>query len=478
MHRAADGKDILIDGREIAPAAASAKLYLNENGGLDKDKAVNGPIAAAIPGEPAGLVWLAKNYGKLPLAKSLAPAIRIAKNGFQPDRRFLQWLDYRKDVIRRYPASAALFLDNNETPQPGWTLKNPDLAHTLELIADKGLDGFYQGETAERMLKGVRENGGNWNTKDLMDYRIKERAPLKFDYRGYSIVTAPPPSSGGVALGEMLNVLAGYDLGKLDRAHRVHLVIEAMRRAYRDRGDYMGDPDFVSMPIATLVDPAYAAGLRASIRMDKATQSAALPGIEESPTGTNTSHFSLIDAEGNMVGATLTVNLAFGSGFVAQGTGFVLNNELDDFALKAGTPNAYGLIGNSANSIQPGKRPLSSMTPTFVTGKNKVAVLGTPGGSRIITMVLEGILAFIEGEQPERIVAQRRYHHQYLPDVVSAEAGTFTREEAKTLEAMGHTINDGEQPWGFMNMVSWDMTTDKLYGGSDPRGASGSAVVK
>jgi len=381
-------------------------------------------------------------------------------------------------VIKRYPASVALFLDNGEIPKAGWTFKSPDLARTLELLAEKGFDGFYRGETAEKLLKGVKENGGNWVAQDLTGYQVKERTPLTFDYRGYRITTAPPPSSGGVALAEMLNVLSGYDLSKLDRAHRVHLIVEAMRRAYRDRGDYMGDPDFVKMPIDMLMNPAYAAGLRASIRTDKATPSSMLPGIEAVPGGTDTTHFSLIDAEGNRVAGTLTINLPYGSGFVAPGTGFLLNNELDDFALKAGTPNAYGLIGNNANSIQPGKRPLSSMTPTFVVGKDKLAVIGTPGGSRIITMVLQGVLAFIDGELPEKIVANRRFHHQYLPDVISAEPGTFTREESKALQSMGHIINDSEQTWGFMNVVSWDKKTGKLYGGSDPRGASGSAVVK
>ncbi len=276
----------------------------------------------------------------------------------------------------------------------------------------------------------------------------------------------------------MLNILEGYDLTKLDRVHRVHLTVEAMRRAYRDRGDYMGDPDFVTMPIEILMNPAYAAGLRASIRTDKATPSSMLPGIEEMATGAHTSHFSLIDAQGNRVGATLTVNLPFGSAFVPTGTGFVLNNELDDFALKAGAPNAYGLIGNSANAIAPYKRPLSSMTPTFVVGKDKLAVIGTPGGSRIITMVLEGILAFVDGDLPEQIVAKRRYHHKYLPDVISAESGSFTKDESKALQDLGHTVHDGEQNWGFMNIVSWDMSSGKLYAGSDPRGNSGSAVVK
>ena len=478
LHRASDGKDTMVDARETAPAAVDAKQYLDAQGKLDADKARNGPSAAAIPGEPAGLVWLAQHYGKLPLAKSFAPAIRIAREGFQPDERFLEGIATRIDVIRRYPGSAALYLDNGAAPKAGWVFKNPDIAKTFELIAAKGNDGFYHGEFAKRLVDGMNAVGGNWSLKDLADYQVKERTPLTIDYRGWRIVTAPPPSSGGVALAEMLNILGGYDLAKLDRVHRVHLMVEAMRRTYRDRATYLGDPDYVKMPLDELTSPLYAAGLRASIHPEKATPSDMLPGFMEPGERTETSHFSIIDAEGNFVSGTQTVNLYLGDALVIPGTGFVMNDEMDDFALLAGAPNAFGLVGNDANAPKPGRRPLSSMTPSFVIGKDRVAVIGTPGGSRIITMVLEGILAFIDGDLPQKVASNPRFHHQYLPDVISAEKGAFSKEETKALEAMGHVVNDGNRPWGDMNVVSQDKKTGQLYAGADSRRTSGLGAVK
>jgi len=480
LRRASDGKEVLLDARETAPAAVDPKDYLDANGQPDRDHALNGPLSAAIPGEPAALVALAHDYGKLPLSKSLAPAIRIARQGFQPDRRAIAAIARQHKNLLRWPASAALYLDQGEPPKQGWTLRLPDLAAVLEKIAREGHDGFYRGDVAARLVAGVRAAGGRWSEEDLARYAVRERKPIAFEYRDWHIVTAPPPSSGGIALAEMLNILSGYDLGKLDRPHRTHLIVEAMRRAYRDRAEYLGDPDFVAMPVAELTHPLYAAGLRASIHPEKATPSDMLPGYMAPPESMHTSHFSIIDAEGNLVSGTQTVNTTLGSKFVVAGTGFVLNNEMDDFALVAGAPNAYGLLGNDNNAPKPGSRPLSSMTPSFVVGKDRVGVIGTPGGSYIITMVLEGILAFVDGELPERIVALRRYHHQYLPDVVNAEAGAFTPEEQKALEAMGHTLKvaAGTWPFGFMNVVSWNRRTGEMHAGSDPRGDSGSGMVR
>jgi gamma-glutamyltranspeptidase/glutathione hydrolase len=478
LRRASDGKQVFLDARETAPAASHSDLWKDADGKLDRNKSLNGPLSAGIPGEPAAYSWLATHYGKLPLKESLAPAIRIAREGFPLYPRLYSAIGSRKPVLSRWPASTKLYLIDGEAPAADAIWRNPDLATTLELLADKGDEGFYRGEFAARIIDAVRAAGGTWTLDDLAAYRVKERDPITLDYRGWHIVTAPPPSSGGIALAEMLNILAGYDLGSLDRVHRVHLTVEAMRRAYRDRAEYLGDPDYVKMPIAELTSPLYAAGLRASIHPDKATPSDMLPGYMPPVEAEHTTHYSIIDADGNMVAVTKTVNLTLGSGFVVDGTGFVLNNEMDDFALLPGQPNAFGLVGGDANAPKPGHRPLSSMTPSFVIGDDRIGVIGTPGGSRIITMVFEGILAFIDGEQPDQVVANPRYHHQYLPDVISAEPKVFTREESKALQAMGHIINDAERTWGLMNMVSWDRKTNELHAGSDPREEMSSGKVK
>jgi gamma-glutamyltranspeptidase / glutathione hydrolase len=478
LHRASDGKDVFLDARETAPAASKGELWADAEGKLDRDKSINGPLSAGIPGEPAAYTWLATKYGKLPLSESLAPAIRIAREGFPVYARLHSSIERRKEVITRWPASVALYLVNGEAPAEGAIWKNPDIADTLERIASKGNDGFYKGEFAAKLVDAVRAAGGIWTAEDMASYEVREREPITLDYRGWRIVTSPPPSSGGIALGEMFNILSGYDLGKRDRVHRLHLNIEAMRRAYRDRAEYLGDPDYVKMPVAELLSPLYAAGLRASIHPDKATPSDMLPGFIPPNESEHTTHYSIIDADGNMASVTKTVNLTLGSGFVVEGTGFVLNDEMDDFALLPGQPNAFGLVGGDANAPNPGHRPLSSMTPSFVIGNDRVGVIGTPGGSRIITMVFEGILAFIDGELPEKVVANPRYHHQYLPDVVSVEPNAFTREEIKALQAMGHIVNDAERTWGLMNMVSWDRKTNTLHAGSDPREEMSSGKVQ
>ncbi|MGH8213653.1 MAG: gamma-glutamyltransferase [Rhodanobacteraceae bacterium] len=481
LHRASDGKDVMLDAREAAFTGASSKLYEDADGKPDRDKSINGPLAAGIPGEPAALVYLSQHYGKLPLSKSLAPAMRVAREGFQPDDRFLSALRERADVIARYPGSAALLLPDGKPPQAGWTFRNPDLANTLERIAKDGDAGFYRGEFARKLVDGVRAVGGKWTLDDLADYKAKERVPIAFDYRppgkaSYHIVSASPPSSGGIVLAEMLNILSGFDLGKMDRAHRVHTVVEAMRRGYRDRTQYLGDPDFVKMPVAKLAGMAYADKLRASIEPDQATPSDSLPTAN--PESMHTTHFSIIDADGNMVAGTQTVNTSFGSCLVIPGTGFVLNNEMDDFALVPGKPNAYGLIGYEANAPAKGRRPLSSMTPTFVFGPDKDLVIGTPGGSRIITMVLEGVLAFVDGMDAQQIVAKPRFHHQYLPDVISAEPGALDAKTIAALRRMNYTVNAGEHRWGFMNAVIWDRKTNALDAASDPRGDSGEGKVQ
>ena len=477
MYVAADKRAVFVDARETAPAAVNPKDYLNPDGTPNRDTALKGPLSAGIPGEAAGLVWLAKHYGKLPLATSLAPAIRTARDGFKPDDRLLGAIREEQKNLQRWPASAEKYMPGGKLPAAGEVWRDPDQAHTLELLAKFGDAGFYSGETAQKLVDAVRAAGGNWTLKDLASYRVKERAPLDVDYRGYRIITAPPPSSGGVAIAEILNILSGFDLSKLDQAHRAHLVIEAMRRAFRDHNDYLGDPDFVKMPLNMLLSPYYADGLRQSILPDRATPSSMLAPSNGRDPGMHTTHFSIIDADGNLVAITQTVNYVLGSTFVAKGTGVLLNDEMDDFALVANKPNVYGLLGSKANAPEPGKRMLSSMSPSIVIGPDRTAVLGSPGGSTIITQVLEGILAFIDGGDAHEVAAHKRFHHQFMPDTVMVEPGTFDAATSSALAQMGYTLKERE-PWGFMNVVIWDRRTNKLDAASDPRRDDGLGKVQ
>src|SRR5690606_39082866 len=442
LHGARTGKDVFLDAREIAPQAATPDKFLDADGNLDNDKARHGPWSAGLPGLPAALVLLAEDYGKLPLARTLAPAIRIAEEGFPVYPRLERGYAGKREVLERYPGTRAVFLADGDPPKVGETLKQPDLARTLRLLAGKGFDGFYRGDVAEKLVAGVNAAGGQWTVAELADYRVREREPIRFRYKDWEITTAPPTSSGGVALAEILNMAAGWDLQSLDPAQRAHILVEAMRRAYRDRTIYLGDPDFTRVPMARLLSPAYAAGLRATIHPDKATPSALLPGHPAPLEDEETTHFSIIDAEGNIVSATQTINLLYGSGLVPPGTGVILNDEMDDFALKPGTPNAFGVMGFEANAVEPGKRMLSSMTPTFMESPTKLAVLGAPGGSRIITEVLLGILAYDDGLTAEQVAALPRFHHQWLPDKVYVEPDAFDAATIATLEAMGHTVEE------------------------------------
>ncbi|MFC5580238.1 gamma-glutamyltransferase [Rhodanobacter terrae] len=477
LHRAKDGHDIFIDARETAPAAVDRKDYVNPDGSPNRDTALKGPLSAGIPGEPAGLVLIAKRYGRLSLQQSLAPAIRIARDGFKPDARLRGAIAGEQKDLQRWPASVAKYLPDGKPPAEGAIWRDPDQARAWELIAAHGDDGFYRGETAQKLIAAVHAAGGNWTLADLANYRAKERTPIVLNYRGYRVVTAPPPSSGGVAIAEILNILSGFDLSKMDQAHRVHTIVEAMRRAFRDHNDYLGDPDFVKMPLDMLLSPYYADGLRQSILPDKATPSSMLPRAEANEPGMHTTHFSIIDADGNMAAVTSTVNYTMGSTFVAEGTGVLLNDEMDDFALVPNKPNVYGLLGSTANAPEPGKRMLSSMSPSIVIGADRTAVIGSPGGSTIITQVLEGILHFIDGESAQQITAHKRFHHQYMPDEVMVEDGTFDAATSDALTRMGYTLKQRES-WGFMNVVTWDRKTNKLDAASDPRRPSGLGKVQ
>jgi len=487
LHDASSGRDVFIDGRETAPAAATPERFLDKDGKLDPDRAQNGPWSAGIPGLPALLVHVAEHYGRLPLKQSLAPAIRIARDGFPVYARMAQGYAVKRAVMDRYPGTRAVFSPNGRPIREGDLFRQPDLAATLERLAAQGFDGFYRGTTAKRLVAGVNAAGGQWTLAELAAYRVKEREPIRFRYHDWTITTAPPPSSGGIALAQMLQILEPYDLKTMPEAERVHMVVESMRRAFRDRTFYLGDPDFVRIPQRLLLSPEYAAGLRAGIDPDRATPSDLLSGQPTPLEDEETTHFSIIDAEGNRVAATQTVNLLYGSGLIPPGTGVLLNDEMDDFALKPGTPNAFGVMGYEANAPKPGKRMLSSMTPTFMESPDKVAVLGTPGGSRIITMVLLGILGYDAGLDAQQVAALPRYHHQWLPDVIDAEPNAISAEAAAKLRAMGHTLElppaeaeggrGSSHVWGNLQTVEWDRRSDALRGGSDPRNEVGKAAV-
>ena len=471
MHRQSDGYETMLDAREKAPAAASRDMYLDKRGSPIENGSVAGGLAAGIPGEPAAFEYLARKYGRLPLKRSLAPAIRLARDGFPLYTRLQGGIRFKRAVLARSADAAKAFLAaDGGVPEVGAIIRQPELANTLEALAAAGAKGFYGGRIAADLVAGVRADGGIWTLQDLAAYSVVERAPLVGRYQGARIVSASPPSSGGIAIIDALNILSGFDLHKYDSATDKHLVIEAMRRAYRDRAIYLGDPDFVKMPLAQLASPDYAAGQRSSIRTDKAMPSDLLPGIESEPAGMQTTHFCVLDADGNRVAATLSVNLFFGSGYMPPRTGVLLNDTMDDFSTKPGRPNEFGLVGATANSIAPNKRSLSSMTPTFVETSKGLMIIGSPGGSYIISMVLLGTLNYLGGMSAGEIVAYPHYHHQYLPDEVDYEDGALTGAEITQLQGMGHELKVSQRKWGNMQVITWDFATGKVQAASDPRG--------
>ncbi|MBM0103805.1 gamma-glutamyltransferase [Steroidobacter sp. S1-65] len=468
LHRASDRFETMVDAREVAPRAATHDMFLDEQGNVVKGRSTATALAAGIPGEPAGFEHISKNYGKLPFKTVLQPAIRLARDGFPLNTRLRGGIVAKRDTFNA-GAAAKVFLNKGEVPEVGFIIKQPELAKTLTVLAERGADGFYKGPVAKQLVDGVKKMGGIWSLQDLAEYQVKERQPVYGEYHGARIISAPPPSSGGIALIDALNILSGYDLKTIDNATRVHLVVEASRRVHRDRAQYFGDPDFVSMPVEQLLSPHYAAGQRASIRMDRATPSDSLPSITAPPAGTQTTHFSIIDADGNRVAGTMSINFFFGSGLMVPGVGILLNNEMDDFVAKPGVPNGFRLVGAEANSIAPGKRPLSSMTPTFVERGDGVMVLGTPGGSYIMGMVLLATLDWLHGVPADELVKKGRYHHQYMPDVLSFEPGALSESEQATLKKYGHNLRESRQP-GNMQIVTWDYKSGEVKAVSDPRG--------
>lgn len=476
LQQAHDGFAVVIDGRERAPLAATRDMYLDSEGEVVPGLSVNGALAAGIPGEPAALVHIAGRYGRLPLQRSLLPAIRLARAGFVVDEHYRRLAGIRLTAMQDDPETARIFLDADDIPDEGTRILQPELAATLEELGRSGHAGFYRGPVAEALVAGTRAAGGIWTLQDLEQYRVVEREPVQGEYRGLRIVSVPPPSSGGIVLLTMLNILSGFPLDEYDEATRTHLLIESMRRGYRDRAEYLGDSDFAPVPVARLLSQAHADKLRRSIDPDKATPSASLSGYTGESGGQDTTHFSILDGQGNRVAATLSINYPFGACVVPPGTGVLLNNEMDDFSIKPGAPNLYGLVGAVANAIAPGKRPLSSMTPVIAEDSSGVAILGTPGGSRIITMVLLGVLDLEAGNLPDSWVELPRFHHQFLPDTVQYEPGALRDGLVEALQRRGHSLQPLDSTYGNMQAIYWDKDGGRVFAASDPRGDGESRV--
>jgi len=471
VYRQADGQSFALDYREAAPAAATRNMYLDSLGNLT-DRSLIGALAAGVPGAVAGLWEMHHRFGHLPWRELVEPAIALAR-GHVLDSTRARTIRGNREELERFPTSAAIFLPGGRAPEPGDTLRQPDLARTLERIAEQGPDGFYRGETAALLVAQMRHSGGIITAEDMAGYRALWREPIESTYRRWRIIAMPPSSSGGVVLTEILNILEGYRLPAFGTAKLMHLEIEAMRRAFTDRNRYLGDPAFVEMPLERLTSKAYAAELRRGIRGRRATPSSAMPAIVE---GSHTTHYSIVDADGNAAAITTTLNDNFGCKVAVGGAGFLLNDEMDDFAAKPGSPNMFGLVQGEANAIQPGKRMLSAMTPTIVLDpEGRLAlVLGAPGGPTIITAVYHVLSNVIDHEMPlAEAVYAPRIHHQALPDSLQWEPNGIAPGARRRLEAMGHALR--ARP-GYMALINAIRITPRgLEGVSDPR-TTGAAV--
>jgi gamma-glutamyltranspeptidase / glutathione hydrolase len=468
-----DGRDTFINFRETAPAAATAEMYLDAAGKPIDDLSRYGYRAVAVPGTVMGLDRAAAEYGRLSRAALIAPAIALARDGFvlsQADAELLDAKRFSKD-----PAAAGIFLrPDGSRLAPGDRLVQTDLAATLDLIAQQGPDAFYKGPVAAAVEQASTAKGGILSARDFAQYTVTETSPLTCSYRGYLIVSAPPPSSGGTTICEIFEILAGYDLKALGfhSPASIRLLVEAMRRAYRDRNTYLGDPAFVTNPVARLLSQNYAATLRAEI-----DAGGAMAPVTPSPARekAETTHYSVVDGEGNSVAVTYTINGSFGAGVIAPGTGFFLNNEMDDFTVKPGTPNLYRLVQGEANAIAPGKRPLSSMSPTLVEKDGRIfLVLGSPGGSRIISTALETIINIVDyGMGPQEAVDAPRLHHQWLPDEVAYERSGLPPDTLVALGGMGYKLVE-QRPWGGVELI--EIANGRLYGANDSRRPAGAAI--
>jgi gamma-glutamyltranspeptidase/glutathione hydrolase len=481
VHDAETGETRAIDYREMAPASATRDMYLDADGNADSTLSRFHGLAVGVPGTVAGMQLALETYGTMTLEQAAAPAIRLAEDGILVTADLADSLKALEKRMKTWPATAAIFYkEDGSFYEPGDVLKQPDLAATLKKIATEGPDGFYKGEVAEKIAASVQEAGGSMTVEDLANYRAVIRAPVTGTYRGHEIVSMPPPSSGGTHIIQILNVMEGYPIGFLghNSSDTIHLMAEAMKRAYADRSEYLGDPDFVDVPVKALTSKDYAAKIGEGISLNRATPSATIkPGKLAPYESDQTTHFSIVDKDGNAVSNTYTLNFSYGSGMTAAGTGVLLNNEMDDFSAKPGVPNAYGLIGGEANAVEPGKRPLSSMSPTIVLKDGKpFLVTGSPGGSRIITTTLQVISNMIDhGMNVAEATHAARIHHQWLPDEIRVEDGGLSRDTVAALEAKGHTIAV-KSVMGSTQSIHVDTDKGLLLGASDPR-RTGSATV-
>lgn len=477
LHDDKTGKDVAIDFREIAPAKASRDMYLDSQGNVIDGKSLFTHDASGVPGTVAGMEYALKKWGTMPLSKVLEPAIKLADKGFIVSDVLAQTLKAEKSTLGKWSASKAIFFKNDEPLKSGDLLVQKDLAKSLRLIAKQGAKAFYQGEIATKIAKEMQSHGGTMTLEDLKAYKVVERQPIIGDYRGYKVVTMPPPSSGGVHLIEILNMLEHYPIKEdgVNSAKNIHHMAESMKLAYADRSEYLGDPDFVKIPVTGLTSKAYANELVKTIDDNKARLSSNIkPGKPQPYESDQTTHFSVMDKAGNAVAVTYTLNLNFGSGIVVEGTGILLNNEMDDFSVKPGVPNAFGLVGGTANAIEAKKRPLSSMTPTIVMKNNKPwLVTGSPGGARIITTVLQSVVNTIDHEMnPAEAIITPRVHHQWLPDELRVEEG-ISPDTIKLLQDKGHKVVT-KAPMGRIQIIQAD--DSGFYGYSDPRNPDGKTL--
>ena len=471
VYDAKQGKTVALDYREKAPSSASRDMYLDKDGNAVSDLSRYHGLAVGVPGTVAGLLKALDNHGTMSRGQVMAPAIALAENGIEVTAGLSESLEALSDRLQKWPSTKKIFFKpDGSAYQPGELLLQPELAKSLKLIAAKGNDGFYKGETARKLVKAVNEAGGNMSLQDLANYRAIARVPVKGDYRGYEIVSMPPPSSGGIHIVQILNILEGYPLKDYGQnsAQTIHLMSEAMQLAYADRAEYLGDSDFIDVPANGLTSQAYADKLRSLINPNKATPAATIKANNPLPYESDqTTHFSIVDKDGNAVANTYTLNFSYGTGLVAEGTGILLNNEMDDFSAKPGVPNGYGLIGGDANAVEANKRPLSSMSPTLVFKDSKpYIVTGSPGGSRIITTVTQVISNVIDHDMNiAEATHAPRIHDQWLPDEIRIEKA-LNVDTIKKLESMGHKVS----PQAAMGSTQSIMITPNgVYGSSDPR---------